>query len=203
MASTKKKKTKATPAKPISTVAAVREGKGGGAKRRGGLWENIKGILGAVLLFLFLRTFLVEAYRIPSPSMVPALLVGDWLFVNKLVYGPHIPFTSINLPGYSDPKRYEIAVLVSPNQVDQQEDPTLPLWQRIDGLPGDTLHMRDARLFVNGQEQTQGYGNQSPVGDPNEVTFLFDWQKQYALKESRFGPAPEQPTHDNWGPLVI
>jgi signal peptidase I len=201
MASTKKKKAKET-TKPVSTVAAVRQGKAG-SKRSGNLWENIKGIVGAVVLFLFLRTFLVEAYRIPSPSMVPALLVGDWLFVNKLVYGPHIPFTRINLPGYSDPKRYEIAVFVSPNQIDQQEDPTPTLVKRIVGLPGDTLYMRNARLFVNGEEQKQGYGDESPVGDPNEVSFLFDWQKKYALTSSRFGPAPEQPTHDNWGPLVI
>jgi signal peptidase I len=205
---TKKKKAKpsppdsAAPATPKGTVAAVRGGKGG-VRRPGSLWENVKGIAGAVLLFLFLRTFLVEAYRIPSPSMVPSLLVGDWLFVNKLVYGPHIPFTNINLPGYSEPKRYEIAVFVSPVQVDQPEDPTPTLVKRIVGLPGDTLHMRDARLFVDGVEQKQGYGDLSPRGDPDEVSFLFDWQQRYALKESRFGPAPEQPTHDNWGPLVI
>jgi signal peptidase I len=192
----------ATPAQGKGTVAAVREGKAPAAKR-GTLWENIKGIAGAVLLFLFLRTFLVEAYRIPSASMVPALLVGDWLFVNKLVYGPHLPFTNINLPGYSEPKRYEIAVFVSPVQVDQPEDPTPTLVKRIVGVPGDTLHMRDGNLFVNGVEPAQGYGKMSPRGDPDEVSFLFDWQKAYALKESRFGPAPEQPTHDNWGPLVV
>lgn len=205
---TKKKKAKPSPPPPAATpkskgtVAAVREGKGG-TRRRGALWDNIKGIAGAVLLFLFLRTFLIEAYRIPSPSMVPALLVGDWLFVNKLVYGPHVPFTNINLPGYSEPKRYDIAVFVSPVQVDQPEDPTPTLVKRIIGLPGDTLHMRDGRLFVDGEEQLQGYGDQSPRGDPDEVSFLFDWQKQYALNQSRLGPAPEQPTHDNWGPLVI
>ena len=204
MPSTKRKSQKTPPTpKSQGSVAAVRQGKTGGVDRKRALWENVKGIGGAVLLFLFLRTFLIEAYRIPSPSMVPAMLVGDWLFVNKLVYGPHIPFTSINLPGYSQPKRYEIAVFVSPNQVDQPHDPTPTLVKRIVGLPGDTLHMRDAKLFLNGVEQTQGYGDQSPAGDPNEVSFLFDWQKQYALTNSRFGPAPDQPTHDNWGPLVI
>lgn len=201
MATTKKKKPKATP-KPEGTVAAVRQGAKGG-RQRATLWENVKGIGGAVLLFLFLRTFLIEAYRIPSPSMVPALLVGDWLFVNKLVYGPHVPFTSISLPGYSQPKRFDIAVFVSPTQVDQPEDPNPTLVKRVVGLPADTLHMRNGRLFVNGVEQTQGYGDQSPPGDPNEVSMLFDWQKQYSLKESRFGPAPGQSTHDNWGPLVI
>jgi signal peptidase I len=203
MPSTKKKqqKPKGTP-KSQGTVAALRQGAPTG-KRRATLWENVKGIGGAVILFLVLRTFLIEAYRIPSPSMVPALLVGDWLFVNKLVYGPHIPFTNINLPGYSEPRRFDIAVFVSPNQVDQPEDPTPTLVKRIVGLPGDTLHMRDAKLFVNGEEQRQGYGDQSPPGDPNEVSFLFDWQKQYALSASRFGPAPDQPTHDNWGPLAM
>lgn len=205
---TRKKKQKApaplpADAKPKNTVAAVRAGKSGGSKRRGTLWENVKGIGGAVLLFLFLRTFLIEAYRIPSPSMVPAMLVGDWLFVNKLVYGPHVPFTNLNLPGYSEPKRYEIAVFVSPPQVDQPEDPTPTLVKRIIGLPGDTLYMRNARLFVNGEEQTQGYGDSSPRGDPDEVSMLFDWQKQYELKQSRFPAAPDQPTHDNWGPLVV
>jgi signal peptidase I len=192
----------ATPAPGKGTVAAVRAGKTASSKR-GTLWDNIKGIGGAVLLFLFLRTFLIEAYRIPSASMVPALLVGDWLFVNKLVYGPHLPFTNNNLPGYSEPKRYEIAVFVSPVQVDQPEDPTPTLVKRIVGVPGDTLHMRGGKLFVNGVEPAEGYGNLSPRGDPDEVSLLFDWQKQYALKESRFGPAPDLPTHDNWGPLVV
>ena len=214
MATRNKKKAKtpaktATPVQGKSSVAALREGGGGGgggtgkSAKKGTLWDNVKGILGAVVLFLFLRTFLIEAYRIPSPSMVPALLVGDWLFVNKLVYGPHIPFTSINLPGYSEPKRYEIAVFVSPYQVDQEHDPTPTLVKRVVGLPGDTLHMRAGRLFIDGEEQKQGYGDLSPRGDPDEVSFLFDWQKKYALTASRFGAAPEQPTHDNWGPLVI
>ncbi|MGQ0650335.1 MAG: signal peptidase I [Gemmatimonadaceae bacterium] len=165
--------------------------------------DNLKGIVGTVAIFLFIRIFFIEAYRIPSGSMIPAMLIGDWLFVNKLAYGPHVPFTDINLPGYAEPKRYEIAVFVSPNQIDQPWDPTPTLVKRVVGLPGDTLHMRDAMLFVNGIEQRQGYGAESELGDPNEVSPLFEWQKQHALKASRFPPAPDQPTHDNWGPLVI
>jgi signal peptidase I len=205
MASTKKKKARET-TKPVSTVAAVRQGKAG-SKRSGNLWENIKGIVGAVVLFLFLRTFLVEAYRIPSPSMVPALLVGDWLFVNKLVYGPHIPFTKINLPGYSQPKRGEVVVFVSPYQPDEAaigNDPTPTLVKRLIGMPGDTIYMRDGLVYVNGIPQRQGFAAASnEKGNPNEVHELFSWQKRYALASSRFGAAPAQPTHDNWGPLVI
>jgi signal peptidase I len=70
-------------------------------------------------------------------------------------------------------------------------------------MPGDTLYMRDALLYVNGIPQRQGYGAQSEKGDPNSTDELFAWQKSIALRSSRFGPAPAQPTHDNWGPLVI
>jgi signal peptidase I len=199
-----KKKSKPGPGETKNAVSALREGRSvQPGSRKGRLWENVKGILGAVVIFLFLRTFLIEAYRIPSGSMVPAMLVGDWLFVNKLVYGPHIPFTDINLPGYADPKRYEIAVFVSPVQIDQPDNPTPTLVKRIVGVPGDTLYMRAGRLFIDGVEQTPGYGDQSRVGDPNEVSFLFDWQQQVAITGSRFGPPPEQPTHDHWGPLLV
>ena len=193
---------KRKPAKPTNAVARARQG-GGSSFSAAALWEQVKGIGGALLLFFFVRAFFFEAYRIPSGSMIPSMLVGDWLFVNKLRYGPHVPFTNVNLPGYAEPQRYDIAVFESPPQVDQPWDPTPTLVKRIVGMPGDTLHMRAARLFVNGVEQRQGYGAASEPGDPNEVSPLFDWQKPFGLAASRFGAAPAQPTHDDWGPLVV
>ena len=189
--------------KPKNVVAAAR-GKPAPRASSRSLWEHIKGILGAVVIFLALRTFFIEAYRIPSGSMIPTLLIGDWLFVNKLVYGPHIPFTSINLPGYSSPRRYDVAVFVSPTQIDQPDDPNPTLVKRVVGLPGDTLYMRQGKLYVNGIEQRQGYGSQSEPGStPDYVDALFDWQKPLGLRSSRFGSAPAQPTLDNWGPIVL
>ena len=159
------------------------------------------------MIFLFIRTFFIEAFRIPSGSMIPALLVGDWLFVNKLVYGPHIPFTQINLPGYSDPKRGEVVVFVSPFQPDEAakgNDGTPTLVKRLIGTPGDTLYMRDGLVYVNGIAQRQGFAAaNNEKGDGSYVDPLFDRQKRYALKSSRFGAAPAQPTLDNWGPLVV
>ena len=156
-------------------------------------------------MFLVLRAFFVEAYRIPSGSMIPTLLVGDWLFVNKLVYGPHIPFTEKNLPGYSDPKRNDIVVFVSPTQIDQPEDPNPTLVKRLVGQPGDTLFMRKGILYLDGIAQRQGYGVLPPPDSAlgGETHPDFDWQKQVGLKSSRFGAAPAQPTHDNWGPFVV
>ena len=69
------------------------------------VWENVKGFIGVIAVFLLVRAFVVEAYRIPSPSMVPTLLVGDWLFVNKFLYGAHVPGTSFALPGVREPRR--------------------------------------------------------------------------------------------------
>jgi signal peptidase I len=172
------------------------------------LWENFKSIVGALAIFLILRAFLVEAYRIPSGSMIPTLLVGDWLFVNKAIFGAHVPFTHSSLPAYREPRRGDVVVFVSPYQADEDSagrDPTPTLVKRLVGTPGDTLYMRNALLYVNGIAQRQGFGA-SAAADPamaNEVNPLFDWQKKVGLKSSRFGAAPAQPSHDNWGPLVV
>jgi len=155
-----------------------------------------------------LRAFLVEAYRIPSGSMIPTLLVGDWLFVNKAIYGAHIPFSHASLPAYRDPHRGDVVVFVSPYQADEARrgaDPTPTLVKRLVGTPSDTLYMRNGILYVNGIAKRQGYGVSGQV-DPdigNSVDSLFDWQKKVGLKSSRFGAAPAQPTHDNWGPFVV
>ena len=203
----------ASSARSRNVVAEVRSGRAArpprASSRRGGggAWDNVRAIVGTVALFLLIRTFLLEAFRIPSGSMIPALLVGDWLFVNKLVYGPHVPFTNVNLPGYAEPKRGEVVVFMSPYQADEAQignDPQPTLVKRLVGLPGDTLHMRDGLLHVNGVPQRQGYAAAGNVkGDPDEYSPLMDWQREYALPASRFGAAPAQPTHDNWGPLVV
>jgi signal peptidase I len=186
------KKGRAKVARPFSQRSALRR-----------FWENFKALLSALVFFIFLRTFIVEAYRIPSGSMIPALLVGDWLFVNKMVYGAHIPFTTSNLPGYKDPERNDVVVFKSPTQIDQPWDPNPTLVKRLVGMPGDTIFMRKAMLYVNGVPQPQEFPQ--PASDQvfDSVDPLFDWQKPLGLKQSRFGAAPAQPSHDNWGPLVV
>jgi len=77
---------RAQKARPVSQQSPLRN-----------LWENFKSIVGALAIFLVLRAFLVEAYRIPSGSMIPTLLVGYWLFVNMAIYGAHVPFRRSSL----------------------------------------------------------------------------------------------------------
>jgi signal peptidase I len=187
-------------------VARARGDHGRNAARpRGGVvWENLKSLLGAILIYLVLKTFFIEAYRIPSGSMIPTLLIGDWLFVNKLVYGPAIPFTKSHLPGYQEPHRGDVVVFTSPPQIDQPDDPTPTLVKRLIGMPGDTLYMRGGILHVNGVPRPQAGGAaRNWVGEPNEASELFSWQHRIELKGTRFGAAPAVPTHDNWGPLLI
>src|SRR5690242_1114243 len=140
--------------------------------------------------------------------MIPTLLVGDWLFVNKAIFGAHIPFTSSSLPAFREPHRGDVVVFVSPYQPDEAEagrDPTPTLVKRLVGTPGDTLFMRRGVLYVNGIAQRQGFGANAPVSADiaNSVDPLFDWQKKVGLTSSRFGAAPSQPNHDNWGPIVV
>ena len=183
-----------------SSVATARKG----SRSSGKSWEVVKSVAGTLAIFLLLRTFLIEAYRIPSGSMIPTLLVGDWLFVNKLRFGPHIPFTDVNLPGYAEPRRGDIVVFVSPFQSFSPDDPTPTVVKRVIGMPGDTLYAREGVVHVNGEPQRQGWasGRPGPLrGD--HVDPILGWQHRVELKGSRFGAPPAEPSIDEWGPFIV
>src|SRR5947209_15361094 len=110
----------------------------------GFLWEWCKILVVSVILFGVIRTFLVEAFKIPSGSMENTLQVGDFLLVNKLVYGAEVPFTHKRLPRLREPNRGDVIVFEYP------EDPTKNFVKRRVGLPGDTVQMRDRTLIRNG-----------------------------------------------------
>lgn len=171
-------------------------------------WAGIIGFLPVVAIFLGTRVLLAEAYRIPSGSMAPTLQVGDWLFVNKLRLGPHIPFTNGRLPGYAEPRRNDVVVFVSPPQDPairiSPTDVTPTLVKRIVGLPGDTLLMRHGQLLINGM--ATAVWNAEP-GVPENVADqpqpLFAWQHRIELRNSRFGLPEAAPSLHEWGPLVV
>lgn len=204
-----KPNTTAKPGKAKAKSSVVAQARAGGNKTSTPmgrwLWENFKSLAGAVVIYLFVRTLFVEAYRIPSGSMIPTLLVGDWLFVNKLAYGPTIPFTNKHLPGYATPHHGDVIVFVSPYQADNAPDFTPTLVKRLIGMPGDTLYMRDGQLFLNGIAQHQGFPVPSPAGNSrnSEPSEDFPWQHTIEVKGSRFGAPPADPTLGNWGPLAI
>ena len=82
--------------------------------------EYVEAILLAVVLALFLRTFVIQAFRIPSGSMEDSLLIGDFLLANKFIYGAQIPFTDLRLPGFQDPKAGDVIIFQYPK--DRERD---------------------------------------------------------------------------------
>ncbi len=164
------------------------------------LWEWAKVFPAAVVLFLLLRAFLVEAYKIPSGSMEGTLLVGDFLLVNKLVYGAEIPFSGRRLPAVRPPRLGDVLVFEWP------VDPSKNFVKRLVGLPGDTLSMHDGTLVRNSVRLAERYAmHTEPNVDP--VNDDFRWQRGYVVNTAVAAAAPTdaayRPSRNNWGPLVV
>jgi signal peptidase I len=105
----------------------------------------------AILLALVIRTFIVQAFKIPSGSMLPTLEIGDHILVNKFLYGPRLelPLTNVSLgrlPGLRDPARGDVVVFVYP------QDRSKDFIKRVVGLPGDVVEVRNRKVYVNGEE---------------------------------------------------
>ncbi len=158
------------------------------------VWEWAKSVQLAIILFLVVRAFLVEAFKIPSGSMEGTLLVGDFLLVNKLVYGAEVPFTGTHLPAVRNPALGDVVVFQWP------EDPAKNFVKRLVGLPQDTLEMRDGILWRNGFEQREPYAQRAPMGfDPAGDEFR--WQRDFVAPA--VDPRGYNPTRNDWGPLVV
>ena len=132
----------------------------------GAIVEQVVTLVIAIAIALSIRHFVVEPFRIPSGSMYPTLLVGDHLFVNKLAYGPKIPFTEIRLPGFREPRRGDVVVFevarprskqgqrkISPSDRAPEGAPTEDFVKRLIGLPGDKVSLRKGRLYINDELQ--------------------------------------------------
>jgi signal peptidase I len=162
---------------------------------RNALAEWTKSIIVAAILFLVLRTFLVQTFVITSGSMENTLLVGDMLVVNRAAMGSRIPLTNLRIPGYAEPHRGDVIVFDPP----PPDTINMKLVKRLIGMPGDTLQMRNKVLYIDGKAQDEPYVVHAGGGD--DTYPWMEWQKQYLLPgvDSR----TYAPTRDNWGPLVI
>src|SRR5262245_48723083 len=160
----------------------------------GFLWEWTKIFWISVALFLVLRTFIVEAFKIPSGSMEGTLLIGDFLLVNKLAYGAEIPFTHKRLPALREPKVGDVIVFEAP------EDVSKTYVKRLVGVPGDTLEMKDGILLRNGVRLNERYAVHS-APEVDRVEERFRWQRPFVLKtDATIG---YYPSRNNWGPILV
>ena len=106
--------------------------------------EYPKSFFPVILVVFLLRSFLVEPFKIPSSSMVPTLLVGDFILVNKFTYGIRLPVVNKKVVPLHDPQRGDVMVFRYP------EDPSLDYIKRVVGVPGDRIEYRNKRLTING-----------------------------------------------------
>lgn len=137
--------------------------------------EYAEAIIIALLLAFFIRTFVVQAFKIPSGSMIPTLLVGDHILVSKFAYGVRNPFSGEAWLELGEPARQDVVVFKYP------KNPSQDYIKRVIGRPGDTVEIKDKTVFVNGER----------IDDPHAV-FLDD----------RLYGADQQP-RDNFGPVTV
>jgi signal peptidase I len=156
--------------------------------------EWTKSILIAFVIWFILRSLLVEAFRIPSGSMENTLLVGDFLFVNKALYGAEIPIINKHLPAFREPRRLDIVIFNSPLE------PGTDIVKRVIGMPGDTMSMIGNVVYVDGRPLDEPYALKSDLGSDLEDPRMREWQVHYLAGRSADG---YRPTLRNWGPIVV
>ena len=188
---------------------------------KSGFREYAESIGIAVLLALFLRGFVVEAFKIPTGSMIPTLLVGDHLFVNKFIYGIRVPFTQHFLTHFETPTRGEVVVFTFPHKqakeylskqspshrtcIDRQSlEQEKDMIKRIIGVEGDTVEVRDNQLIVNGEPLKRTFLRKEVTGNymyPYEILEREEMPdgKQYTVRfrgaGQDFGPAKVKKDH--------
>ncbi|MBA4423408.1 MAG: signal peptidase I [Syntrophus sp. (in: bacteria)] len=145
------------------------------SKPKSKLREYIEAILLAIVIAFFIRTFVIQAYKIPSGSMKPTLQIGDHILVSKFNYGVKLPFLRSTLIPTGTPKRGDILVFIYP------EDRSKDFIKRLIGLPGDTIEIRNKKLLLNGL----------PLNDTHGV-----------YVDNLVIPGSVQP-RDNFGPVTV
>lgn len=158
----------------------------------------IKSIAIALLIWFVVQAVLVKSFRIISNSLEPTLLVGDWLFINKAIYGARIPLTKARLPAFREPRAGELIVLIG------IEPDSLTIVKRVIGVAGDTLEMRHDSIFRNNEYLVEPYVRHI---DP---TAHMDRMQQGRTKRWQLPHLVDTVDRDeylpdlrNWGPFVI
>ena len=123
--------------------------------------EWAESIIIALILALLIRTFVIQAFKIPSGSMIPTFEIGDRIFVSKFIYGARIPFTDIRLPALRQPQRGDIIVFASP------ETPKKDFVKRLVALEGETVEIKGGNILINGKE----------IDDPDSVKSTYYYNR--------------------------
>lgn len=161
-------------------------------------WGWTKSIAIAFVIWFFLQAFLLKSFMIISDSLVPTLLVGDALFINKALYGARVPLTNIRTPAIREPRDGELVVF------EGIEEPVLTIVKRLIGTPGDTIEMRQDSLFRNGEYVPEPYVQHvnPEVGmDHAQRLRSRNWQLPHLV--DTVNKETYLPDLRDWGPIVV
>ncbi len=162
----------------------------------------VLGVAVVLAVGVSVRSFVIGLFHVPSESMAPTLIPGDWIIVEKLRFGPSVPLTDWRLGNPKLPELNDIVLLASDRIVVPQPGYGGVLVKRVVARPGDTLYMRRGVLFLNGSnaifQRVRTGHRYSDIATP-----VLDWMRLRSLSATRFGAAPAALTFDNWGPLVV
>ena len=165
--------------------------------KKGAFREYTEAIIVAVLIALFLRVFVIEAFKIPTGSMIPTLKIGDHIFVNKFIYGLRIPYTKIRFFDFSKPKRGDVAVFIFP--LDNSKD----YIKRVIGLPGDTIEVMDNTVYVNGGLIDKALQEDRAILKNEEDTNQFDLFKEQTGGKQHFTQYLKFDEPQHYGPRSV
>ena len=139
------------------------------------LWEYTEAIITALILALLIRAYVIQAFKIPSGSMIPTLVIGDHILVNKFIYGTKIPFSETMVLEFTKPEKGNIIVFKYP------EDPTRDFIKRVVAVEGDVVESRNKTIYVNGKQTSEPYAQHT---------------------DNSIRPMGIEP-RDNFGPLIV
>ncbi|MDD5045121.1 MAG: signal peptidase I [Candidatus Omnitrophica bacterium] len=161
-------------------------------KKKSAFRDWVESILIALILALFIRTFIVQAFKIPTGSMRMTLIEGDRILVNKFIYGAKVPFTDWRLPRVASIKRGDVIVFIAP------EDTKKDFIKRVVGLPGDKVLIKDMSIYINGKPLKdaaflgRSYYNRGDYGMENKVvtvpndTYYVLGDNSFSSRDSRY-----------------
>ena len=162
-------------------------------KKKSLIREYIEAFAIAILLALFIRTFIVQAFKIPSGSMKPTLLIGDHLLVNKFIYGIKLPYLDRIIVPIKNPKRGDVIVFKWPK--DESKD----FIKRVIGVEGDVIEIKEDRLFINNEEITSEH-----VGDFNDEDYPNVAEElEESLGDVKHHILDQEKRYENFGPVNV
>lgn len=139
------------------------------------LWEYTEAIITALILALLIRAYIIQAFKIPSGSMIPTLVIGDHILVNKFLYGTKIPFSETMVLEFTKPEKGDIIVFKYP------EDPARDFIKRVVAVEGDVVESKNKVIYVNGKQTSEPYTQHT---------------------DNSIRPMGIEP-RDNFGPLIV